>query len=262
MSKKQGSLKYVLIFVAAIILIRIDVVIGLGEKAWLLVKNEKSQNTPDDFGDSPIVVRSEKNVELTPRQKYFNFMESFRVSPEQVFREEAMTLFRTHPQMFTEKLDNDLAARIYSWRDLIVSNETEVPLFLLDLFNILKGENKAVIPGFFSVMLDLNPEMFMSHYPRTKDLTCAPATMIEAAVPAEEKFPELYERMGLLEDYLKKENLTADKKNYATICFNTLRLYLEKEAPPPPATEPGSEESSEPAPVPAPTETPAAGNDP
>ena len=259
MSKKQGSLKYVLIFVAAIVLIRIDVIIGLGEKAWLLVKNEKSQNTADDFGDSPIVVRSEKNVELTPRQKYINFMESFRVSPEQVFREEAMTLFRAHPQMFTEKLDNDLAARIYSWRDMVVSNESEVPLFLLDLFNILRGENKAIIPGFFSVVLDLNPEMFMSHYPRTKDTTCAPATMIEAAVPAEEKFPELYERMGLLEDYLKKENLAADKKLYANLCLNTLKLYLEKEAPPlPPAGEAAPEEDSEPAP--ATNETPAGTN--
>ncbi|MES2527828.1 MAG: hypothetical protein V4598_12110 [Bdellovibrionota bacterium] len=256
MSKKQGSLKYVLIFVVAIVLIRIDVIIGLGEKAWMMVNSEKSQNNSNDLGDSPVIVRSDKNVELTPRQKYIGFLDSFRVSPELVYREEAMTLFRAHPQMFTEKLDKDLEARIYSWRDLVVSNEPEVPSFLLDLFNILRGENKNIIPGFFSVVLDLNPEMFMTSYPRTKDTTCAPVTMIESAVPPEEKFPELYERMGLIEDYLKKENLAADKKLYATICFNTLKIYLEKEAPPlPPAGEAGTEESSEP--LPTANETPA-----
>lgn len=252
---KLGSWKYLLIFVFAIILIRIDVILDLGEKTWLLIKSEKPQNSTNDFGDSPVIVRSDKNVELTPRQKYINFMDSFRVSPDPVYREQAMTLFRDHPQLFSETKDNDLEARLYSWRDLIVQNAPEVPLFLIDLSNILRGENKGMIPEFFSVVLDLNIQMFMEHYPRTKDVTCSPVIMIEAAVPAEEKFPELTERLALIEDYLKKENITADKKLYANLCLNALKIYLEKEAPVPgPATEAAPEETPE--------ETPASSEPP
>lgn len=258
--KKLGSWKYLLLFVFAIFLIRIDVILTLGERTWMMVVSETSQKPVEDFGDSPVIVRSDKNVELTPRQKYIGFMDSFRVSPDLVFREQAMTLFRAHPQIFTDKRDKDLEARIYSWRDLIVQNEPEVPAFLLDLNNILRGENKAIIPEFFSVVLDLNIEMFMANYPRTKDTTCAPVTMIEAAVPAEEKFPELYERMALIEDYVKKENLSADRKLYANLCLNNLKTYLEKEAPAQqPATEPAPEESSEASPANA---EPPAGTNP
>lgn len=220
-----------------------------------MIVSETSQKPVEDFGDSPVIVRSDKNVELTPRQKYISFMDSFRVSPDLVYREQALALFRAHPQIFTDKRDKDLEARIYSWRDLIVQNEPEVPAFLLDLNNILRGENKLIIPEVFSIVLDLNIEMFMANYPRTKDSTCSPVTMIEAAVPAEEKFPELYERMAMIEDYLKKENLPADKKLYANICLNTLKIYLEKEAP-------AQQPSTEATPEDTPQETPASAEPP
>ncbi|MFL5784347.1 MAG: hypothetical protein ACJ76H_07065 [Bacteriovoracaceae bacterium] len=225
-------MKYVLLFVVAILLMKIDAVIELGEKAWMTVKSEEEpRDRPEDLGDAKEIVRSEDNVKLTPRQQYLNFLDSFRNSPDLVFREKAMALFKEHPMMFTEKLDKDLEARIYSWRDLAVQNTPELPLFLLDLANILKGENREIVTRFFSVVMDLNIDMFIANYPRTKDQNCAPVLLIEAAVPAEEKFPELYERMGVLEEFLARENLPADKKLYANLCLNLLKIYLEKEAP-------------------------------
>ena len=233
------GMKYVLIFVGVLILIRIDVVIGLGEKAFMLFKSEETQERPDTYGEPPVIVRSERNVKLSPRLQYLSYMDSFRVSPEEGFRTEAMELFKKHPQIFSEKLDTDLEARVYSWRDLVVQNASEVPSFLLDLANILKGQNKDIVTRFFSVVMDINFDMFIGSYPRTKDVTCAPVTLIESAVPSEEKFPELFERMGILEEYLAKENLPADKKLYATICMNILKIYLDKEgASAPPETSP------------------------
>lgn len=232
-------MKYVLLFVIAIVLIRIDKVIELGEKTFMMFQSEPPKDRGEVFGDPPVIVRSDVNVRLKPRQQYLSFMDSFRVSPNSSYREEAMSVFRDHPQIFSEKLDKDLEARIYSWRDLVVQNEEGLPLFLLDLQNILRGENKAALVRFFSVVMDLNIEMFMVSYPRSKDPACAPVTMLEAAVPAEEKFPELYERLGVLEEYVARETLTPDKKLYANLCLNTLRLYLEKEgstAPPPEET--------------------------
>jgi hypothetical protein len=226
-------MKYVLLFVAAILLMKIDAVIELGEKAWMTVKSEEEpKDRPEDLGDAKEIVPPEDKVKLlTPRQQYLNFLDSFRASPDLVYREKAMALFKEHPMMFTDKLDKDLEARIYSWRDLAVQNTPELPLFLLDLANILKGENREIVTRFFSVVMDLNIDMFIANYPRTKDQSCAPVLLIEAAVPAEEKFPELYERMGLLEEFLARENLPADKKLYATLCLNILKVYLEKEAP-------------------------------
>ncbi len=235
MAKSQGSLKYVLLFVVAIILIRIDVVVSLGEKAVGFFQRDKVKMTPEDFGEPTEIVRSETNVSLTPRQKYLAFMDDFRVSPELVYREQAMELYKMHPQMFSAKLDKDLEARIYSWRDLVVQNAAELPLFLLDLNNILKGENKDIVTRFFSVVMDINFEMFISSYPRSKETTCSPVTLIEDAVPAEERLPELYERLGIIEDYLAKEKIPDDRKVYATICLNALKVYLEKNAIQPPA---------------------------
>ncbi len=228
-------MKYVLLFVIAIVLIRIDKIIELGEKGYMMFQSEPSQDRLKGIGDSPVIVRSETNVRLTPRQQYLSFMDGFRVTPDLAYREQAMELFRAHPQMFSDKHDKNLEARIYAWRDLVVQNSEELPLFLLDLMNILKGENKITITRFFSLVMDLNIDMFMSSYPRTKDPACAPVTMIETAVPPEERLPELYERLGILEEFLAREKLPADKKLYGNLCLNTLKIYLEKEgaaAPP------------------------------
>lgn len=223
------GMKYVLIFVAVMLLIRIDIVIGLGEKVVMMFKSEETQMQPDSYGEPPVIVRSEKNVTLTPRQQYLSTLDSFRVSPEKGFRDQAMAMFKDHPQIFSDKLDTELEAKVYAWRDLVVQNASETPLFLLDLSNILKGQNKEMITRFFSVVMDINFDMFIGSYPRSKDTSCTPVTLIEAAVPAEEKFPELFERMGILEEYLARENLPADKKLYANLCLNTLKVYLDKQ---------------------------------
>lgn len=250
MVKKKGSLKYVLIFAAAVILIRIDVVIELGQKVVSLFQSEAPELRPEDLGEPPVIVRSEKNVSLTPRQQYLAFMENFRVSPELAFRQEAMDLFRKHPQMFAATLDKNLEARLYAWRDLIVQNEAELPLFLLDLASILKGENREMLDRFFSVVLDLNFDMFITSYPRTRDTSCAPVTLLEAAVPPEERLPELYERKGILEEYLARPNLVPDRKLYAQVCLDVLKLHLVKVTP-----EPTVETSAEAPENPAPEET-------
>lgn len=238
------GMKYVLIFVAVMLLIRIDVVIELGEKVVMMFQSEDSQELPDTYGEPPVIVRSETNVKLTPRQQYLSYMDSFRVSPEKLFRDQAMELFKDHPQIFSEKLDAELEAKVYSWRDLVVQNASEVPLFLLDLSNILKADNKDVVTRFFSVVMDINFEMFIGSYPRTKDTTCAPVTLIEAAVPEEERFPELFERMGILEEYLAREGLAPEKKLYATVCMNVLKIYLEKAGAQAPVETPPAESPS------------------
>lgn len=235
-------MKYVILFVVAIVLVRIDIVVSLGEKVAMMFQSEPAQDRPDAFGEPPVIVRSESNVKLTPKEQYLSFLESFRVTPEKGIRDQAMALFRDHPQIFSDKvLDTNLESRVYSWRDLVVQNEAEVPLFLLDLSNILKGPNKNIITRFFSVVLDINFEMFIGSYPRTKDTVCSPVTLIEAAVPEEEKFPELFERMGIIEEYLAKENLPADRKLYATLCLDALKIYLDKQSASAPATTPAPE---------------------
>ncbi len=234
-------MKYVLLLVVAIVLIRIDIVFNLVEKGIMMMKSEETTKT-DDLGRPAVIVRSDRNVNLTPREKYLGIMANFRVNPILAFREQAMLIFRKHPQMFTERLDKDLEAQIYSWRDLVVQNEAEVPLYLLDLNSILKGENLDIIRRFFSVILDLNVDMFMNSYVRTKDGACVVVTLVESAVPAEERIPELYERQGILEDYIARENLPADKKLFATTCLTALKLFLEKEAPPVQPVEPPAED--------------------
>lgn len=249
----MGSFKYVLLIVLAVILIRIDIVIELVEKGVALVKSEE-KTEPDDLGQPAVIVRSDRNVNLTPREKYLAILSSFRVTPVLTFREQAMGLFRKHPQMFSDKLDKDLEAQIYAWRDLVVQNEAEVPLFLLDLNSILKGENLEIIRRFFSVILDLNVDMFINNYIRTKDGSCSVVTLLEAAVPPEERIPELYERQGILEDYIARENIPAEKRLYATTCLTALKLFLEKEAPPVQPVEPPAEDQ--------PAVTPEAGTTP
>lgn len=232
--KRAGSMLSVFLIVVVVVVLRIDAVVELGEKALRVLRPTEETITPGALGDSPVVSRIADSIEPSPREKYLALMDSFRVSPELTFRKEAMELFKKHPQMFPQALDRDLEARVFRWRDLVIQNDPEIPLFLLDLAGILRGENQGIITRFFGVVFDQNFSMFIDSYPRTKDGTCAPVTLLESAVPAEDRRNAFLDRKLVLENFLARENLPPEKKLYASTCLTALDLQLQKETPPAP----------------------------
>lgn len=226
-------MKTIIILVVIVLLVRIDYFLGLFDKA-----SEKFATEPqgtvvtEPIGNRELIpVAEDRTLKKTPKETFLALLEDFRTFPTPDIRERAMTIFKESPGMFSAKLDSDLESHVYSWRELLNNNEPEVVNFLLDLMNVLQGENLEMVKKFFALWMDINMSHFIPAYSRTKDSNCTIATTFGENIPEEEKINEYYEREEALKTYLERPNLDPAHKNLATNCRLQLTIAIEKIAP-------------------------------
>lgn len=239
-------MKYLVILVVVILFTRIDYLLGLFDKA-----SDRINNVPADVevtgsvGKEVIPVSQDRNLQRTTRDTLFALLEDFKTSPVADIRNRSMEILAKNPTMFNEKLDKELESRVFQWREHLNNNEPEVVNFMLDLLNVLKGENQEMVRRFFSLWMDINMEHFIAAYSRTKDSNCTIATTFGENIPEEEKVNEYVERLEFLNAYLAKEKNDPAHKALATNCALQLKVTVDRLAPPAlPQSEPPPEEAS------------------
>ncbi len=233
-------MKYVAIVVVIIMFVRIDILLEMVDKA----RNSFEPTPPEieraDFSSNRelIPVSKDKSLQQTPREDFLALLEVFRITPDVSIRERAMEIFKNHPGIFNEKLDPNLESQIYRWREHLNNNEPETVNFLLDLMNILKGENLEMIKRFFALWMEIDMENFIAAYSRTKDSNCTIATTFGDRIPEEEKIKELYDREDALKSLLKNEKLNPTHRALANNCLLVLGIEFNKETPQTPEAQP------------------------
>jgi hypothetical protein len=249
-------MKYVVIAVIALLMARADLFLGLVDR--LLEKSEPKTVEVDasEVKKNELVsVAQDQSLKQTPKQTFLVLLEDFHANPVPEIHDRAMTIFRDNPTMFGQKLDTELEAQIFHWRDLLNNNEPEAAKFMLDLTNILQGENLDMMKKFFSLWMDINMEHFVAAYSKTKDTNCSIASTFGDNIPEEEKLNEYVEREDALKAFVAKEKIEPIQKNLANNCLLVLQIEIAK-FPPRPSEESSPEESSA---VPAPMPTPDQG---
>lgn len=239
-------MKTIVILVVIILFLRIDYLLGLFDKA---AEKLSSSSQPAEVNETMsnrvlIPVAQDRSLKKTPRETFLALLEDFRTFPTVEIRLRAMSIFKESPTMFNQKLDQELESHVYRWRELLNNNEPEVVNFILDLLNILQGENQEMMKRFSSIWMDINMGQFISAWSRTKDTNCSIATTFGENIPEEEKINEYYERQDALKGYLQRQNLDPAHKALATNCLLQLTILLEK-LDPRPVTPPQSESDSE-----------------
>lgn len=227
---------------------RIDALLGLfdrlGEKF-----TSKTPEIPATELVAPaetIPLNKDQSFKQTPRQVFLALLEDFHADPRKEIRLRALDYFKNHPTIFTQKLDLDLEATVFRWRDLLNLNEPELTNFLSDLLNILQGENQIMVKRFFALWMDINMEHFLTAYSKTKDTNCSIATTFGDPIPEEERLNELYDREDAIKAFLAKENINPVEEALAKNCQLVLGLEISKLAPAtpnetlPPPTDPGN----------------------
>jgi septum formation topological specificity factor MinE len=227
-------MKYIAILAIVVLIVRVDYWLGLFDKAKdSFNKNPVEVQSSDINSDRKIIpVAEDRSLKQTNKEKFFALLEDFRITPDASVRERAMAILKSHPTMFGQKVDKDLEALVYRWRDLLINNEKELSNFMLDLMENLQGENLQVIRKFFSVWMEINMQHFIAAYSRSKDSNCMIATTFGDNIPEEEKLNELYEREEALKAIVNKDNLDNAQRLLATNCLMVLNLEISRIAPP------------------------------
>lgn len=236
-------MKYIVILIIAVIMVRIDFWLTLVERAAKKVSSvTERQVQVDPVINKPapdlIPVKQDATLKQSPKETFLALLEDFRANPIAPIRERALVIFKDHPTMFSQKLDPQLEAQVFRWRDLLNNNEPEVVKFLIDLMNILQGENQEMIKKFFSLWMEINMEHFLAAYSRTRDVNCGVAKLFGFPLSEEEKINELYEREASLKEFVAKEKVEPVQKALANNCLLVLQIELSKIAPAPEPEQP------------------------
>jgi hypothetical protein len=227
-------MKYVAILAVVIFIARIDYFLGLFDKANQKIRTQPSEVDVNGVLSKEVIpVTQDTNLRRSVRETFFALVEDFQANPTADIRLRCMEILKSNTTLFSDKLDKELEVRIFQWREHLNNNQPEVVNFILDLMNVLKGENLEILRRFFALWMDINMEHFIPAYSRTKDSNCQIATLFGENVPEEEVVNEYVERLDFVNAFLAKEKLDPSHKALASNCALQLKLAIEKLAPPP-----------------------------
>ncbi len=226
-------MKYVAIAAIVLLMVRVDFILDLAERAYDKMANRGPEIEVNETKTSReiISVKDDQILKRTTRQNFLALLDDYNISPGPELRARAINLLRANPSTFGVKLDRDLEARIFGWRDLLINNRPELVKMLLDLGTLLQGENLDLLNRFFALWMDIQMENFIAAYVQTKDVNCAIAPVFGDTIPEDEKLFEYYDREEALKAFLAKEKIDPAQKQLATNCLLQLSLVIQKIAP-------------------------------
>lgn len=225
-------MKYLWIFAAVVILVRIDVIMKFFDKQATSLQTQSPDFSQGEILPATDLISVDKDLSLktSPRRTFLSILNDFRVLPDENFRIKGIEILRSAPTMFSDKLDQDLEAAIYRWRDLLNQRDKETVIFLLEMMKSMKGENLEMLKRFLSLAIDVDMLEFLTVYSKTADSNCMIMGYLGDAnsLPIEEKYNELAERLTVLEALIPNEKLTPELKVYAQRCQVVLKLQVDK----------------------------------
>lgn len=250
-------MKYVVILIVVVILVRIDVILRLFDKTAVKYQNRSEEIKPGEIAPSSdlVPVDNDLSFKVSPHKTFLSMLSDFRNAPDINVKNKAIEVLRSQPTMFTEKLDLELESSIYRWRDLLVQRNKITHEFLMEMMKSLKGENLEMVRRFFSFTIDIDLGEFLNVYSKSPDINCIIMGYLGDNLPEEEKYNELAERLVALDAFLLVER-PEPVKLYAQRCQMVLKLQVDKlkviVAPNEPPDVSNAEGTSESAPISAP----------
>lgn len=227
------AMKYVLIFAAVVFLMRIDFWLNLIEEATnkygkSLESQPRIEAENIQTKREVISVSEDKSLKQTPKMRFLALLNDFHDKPSATTRESALQIFKSSPAIFGQKLDRELESQIFNWRDLLTNNHPESAKFMVDLMNLLQGENLEMMKRFFSLWMGVNMDHFLTAYSKTKDVNCTIAQVFGDNLSEDEKVNEFYEREAALKVIMANEKTPPPEKILATNCLIVIGTELEK----------------------------------
>lgn len=231
-------MKYIVILAVIIVVVRIEFFLGLIDRAAESVGPAPVEVDASDIksGRETLPMKSDLSLKQSPKRKFLALVDDFQSNPLSSLRDSALEVLKENPTMFGQKLDPELEVQIFRGRDLLMTNDKEGIAFMLELMNVLQGENQLMMKRFLSLLMDINMEHFLSAYVNTKDTNCSIASLTGDPLSEDEVRNEIYDREAALKAFIEKEKADPREKALATNCLLVLGIEISK-FPPPPATE-------------------------
>lgn len=168
------TMKYALIFIAVLILLRIDMFIGVLERFTQKIptfsKNETVEST------APATELKKMDLKVSPKDQLQILLAEFGFNPTADSRQLILDFLKNHQEAI--EIDrNALLSEMEKWVPLTQGENIELVRLLADLMSNFKGERFKLVQEFFTLYIAGNPEFFISFYPYLFDPNCTVAKL-------------------------------------------------------------------------------------
>jgi hypothetical protein len=222
-------MKYVVILIVVVVLVRIDVVLKLFDKTAGKIQNSSEEINNEDImpGTDLVPMDNDLSLKTSPYKTFLSMLNDFKSTGDANVKDKAIEILRANPIMFSDKLDVGLETAISGLRDLLMQRDKVTHGFLIEIMKSLKGENLEMVRRFFSFAIDIDLPEFLSVYAKSSDVNCLVMGYLGDNLPVEEKYNELAERLVVLEAFLNTEK-ALPYKAFGNRCLMVLRLEIDK----------------------------------
>ena len=222
-------MKYVVILVVIVILVRIDVVFKLFEKTAGKYQNSREEIKTGDIEPSSDLVSVDNDLSLktSPHKTFISMLNDFKNTSDLNVKNKAIEVLRSQTTMFSDKLDIELESSIYLWRDLLSQKNKTAHEFLIEMMKYIKGENLEMVRRFYSLAIDIDLIDFFNSYSKSTDTNCIIMGYVADNLSDEEKYNELEERLIAFDAFLLTEKAVPFLV-FAKRCQIVLNLEINK----------------------------------
>lgn len=165
------TMKYIFLVVLALIILRIDMFVGVVERAWQKIPQSSKEETVEPFEVPSVSTLAVSNFQQNQTNQFQLLLEEFGYHPDRPTRDLVREFLRTNSNV-SDISPQNLFSGLEKWSSHVASENPEVLLLLNELMDVFRGENYKVLQQFYSNYLDQSPEIFFHYYPVSKDPNC------------------------------------------------------------------------------------------
>lgn len=222
-------MKYVLIIVLTLIILRIDMFVGVVERAWKKIPQIKKQESVENLDIPAVSTFAVSDFKENHIEQFQLLLTEFSYNPDRATRELISNYLKKNPNI--HDMNSDILFRgLDEWQSIVRGENQEVYFLLNDFIEYFKGKNFQVLLQFYSLVLDGNPEFFFHYYPIHKDPNCIVARYAWNQVNAIEE-EVINSRKIKIEELANKIDPT--KLDFSKNCLLVIRVESAKTPQPP-----------------------------
>lgn len=164
-------MKYVLFLILLLVVLRIDMFVGVVERAWKKVPRVQEPVVVDAVETPAVSTFSVAGLQEDQISQFRLLMTEFTYKPDRLTRDLLVNYLKSNPSILEIK-DSILFSELEKWLPLVREDNPEVLLTLNNFIELFKGAPLQTLLQFYTNFLEENTELFFHYYPITKDPNC------------------------------------------------------------------------------------------
>jgi hypothetical protein len=226
--------KYAIIIITIIILVRWETIVKLVDKTEGLVTSKETKYV--DQGSSSqteiVPVTKDKSFEQTPDQKIVALIEDFGRNPNSSTKDLIIEEIKANPSYFSGQGHSGYISAMSKLAPHIQQKNLLVNNFLFDLWPFVKGANLLVVKQLLGMNFEENIVTFIDLLAKSgRDPACVIAEMTPEISSKDDKERFLIERRAAIEKIINDETQLPKVKTMAINCFRIVEIEILKLKP-------------------------------